>query len=142
MFKGAILAKFTMLAQYKDVFFTYQNFRIRAKNQFSLCFLFVCTCLLGQKFQDMREDCLCFVVFTCSYLLTWPRISGLALKINVVCGFYLLILAYLLACLLAYLAPNFSTCTQFQCGLWFFTFPYLLTCPRNPKFQDLCEKSV
>ena len=109
-------------------------------------FLIFITCLLAQKCQDTRKIWLWFVFSTWSYLLTWPKISGHARRLPVVCGFYLFILAYLhaylLTCLLAYLAPNFSTWTQYQCGLWFSTFPYLFTCPRNPKFQHSCEKSV
>ena len=64
------------------------NFRICARFSCDLCFLLDITCLLGQKFQDTREDCLWFVVFTCSYLLSWPKISRLKLQFTVVCIFY------------------------------------------------------
>ena len=108
-----------------------QNFRIHTKNLGSLCFLLVCTCLLGQKFQDLHENCLWFVVFSCLYLLTWTRISGFARKISVVCVFYLFVLAYL--------AKNFRTRTKIACGLWFLPFhTYLL----GSKFQDSRENSV
>ena len=72
--------------------------------------------------------------FTCSYLLTWTKISRFVRKISVVCVFYLVVHAYL--------PQNFRTCANIACGLWFSTFLYLLTCPRNPKFQDSCKKSV
>ena len=129
-----------------------QNFRIRAKNLCSLCFLLVCTCLLGQKFQDSHENCLWFVVFTCLYLLTWTKISGFTRKISVVCVFCLSVLAYLakisryarylpVVCgfflfMLAYLDQNFRIRVKNLCSLCFFL---VCICLLGQKFQDLHE---
>ena len=101
------------------------------------------------KFSKISKGIFQFVVSTCPYMFTWPKISGYAQKLAAVCVFYLILLAYLAkhlrtrthnqcslwfvlvdTCLLACLAPNFGTCTKFQCSLWFLTLPYLLTWPR------------
>ena len=93
---GVVCGFYLSILTYLD-----QNFRVRAKILCGLCFLLDLTCLLGQKFQNMGQICLWFVVFTCSYLLTWTQISGFMQKICAVCVFYLI--------LLAYLAKNFRT---------------------------------
>ena len=111
------------------------------------------------KFSKISKGIFQFVVSTCPYMFTWPKISGYAQKLAAVCVFYLILLAYLAkhlrtrthnqcslwfvlvdTCLLACLAPNFGTCTKFQCSLWFLTLPYLLTCPRNPKISGFVRK--
>ena len=111
------------------------------------------------KFSKISKGIFQFVVSTCPYMFTWPKISGYAQELAAVCVFYLILLAYLAknlrtrthnqcslwfvlvdTCLLACLAPNFGTCTKFQCSLWFLTLPYLLTCPRNPKISGFVRK--
>ena len=76
----------------------------------------------------------CWILISGSSFRKFSKISGYGQELVVVCVFCLIKLAYL--------AKNFRTCARIACGLWFFTFEYLLTCPRNPKFQDSCKKSV
>jgi hypothetical protein len=72
-----------------------------------------------------------FVVFTCSYLHTWPRISGHAQSLPVVCGFLLLS-----TCLLAQEHPNFRIRAKNLCSLWFLL---VHTCLLGQEFQDTRE---